>query len=106
MKVYVCKATNKFKGDEMEKCNCELRQAANDERISLELNTDFFENICCCLCGGITTPDGFDFVIDGTQDFVCLDCAKKKAPDLYFIHRDAHAWRAKGLENSFNEARK
>lgn len=88
----------------MKKCNCKKQAAQLEgEKIVLELNNDFFDNICCFLCHETTTPDGLDFVIEGTQDFVCCDCAKKKAPDLYLIHKYAHAWREKSLENKFNE---
>ena len=77
----------------MEKCNCR-KQAAKlkGEKIVLKLNNDFRDNICCFLCGGITTPDGLDFVIEGTKDFVCLRCAKEKAPDLYQLHDFGHHW--------------
>lgn len=85
-----------------QKCNCKAAKLES-EKIVLELNNDFFDNICCFLCGNITTPDGLDFVIEGTKDFVCLDCAKNKAPELYLIHKYAHQWREKYLTQEFNE---
>jgi hypothetical protein len=89
----------------MEKCNCKQKHGAKveDEKIVLELNRDFFDNICCFLCGAVTTPDGLDFVIERTKDFVCPSCAKEKAPDLFLIWRDAHHWHEKDLPKVFND---
>jgi hypothetical protein len=85
-------------------CNCKQKQTskAEGEKIVLELNSDLVdENICCFLCGNVCRPDGFDFVIEGTKDFVCLDCVKCNEPDLFLIHEYAHRWRENTLEAAF-----
>jgi len=86
------------------KCNCEQKQAAKagGGKIVLELNSDFRENICCFFCGNVCRPDGFDFVIEGTKDFICTDCVKCNEPDLYLIHEYAHQWRDKSLDEAFH----
>ena len=85
------------------KCNCKQKQAAKveGEKIVLELNSNFKESILCFLCGSEVRPDGFDFFIEGTKDFVCLKCAKEKAPDLYLIHKYAHQWQEVALEETY-----
>ena len=84
------------------KCNCKQKQAAKleGEKIVLELNSNIKESILCFLCGSEVRPDGFDFFVEGTKDFVCLKCVKEKAPDLYLIHKYAHQWQ----EGAFDEA--
>ena len=87
------------------KCNCKQKQAAKleGEKIVLELNSNIKESILCFLCGSEVRPDGFDFFVEGTKDFVCLKCVKEKAPDLYLIHEYAHKWREESLSKPFSE---
>jgi hypothetical protein len=86
----------------MKKCNCKQAAKLEGEKIVLKLNSNFKESILCFLCGSEVRPDGFDFFIEVTKDFVCMKCAKEKAPDLYLIHESAHQWAEASLEEAFD----
>lgn len=79
--------------------------AGDGKRIVLEVNGNLADGPCG-FCGGECHPDGFDFFIEGTKGFVCTDCVKEKAPDLYLIHRDAHQWRENDIEKAWHEGEK
>jgi hypothetical protein len=73
------------------------------KRIVLKYNEDV-TGAACYFCGLRVEDDGFDFFVEGTNEFrVCEHCAKEKAPDLYEIWRDAHRWNEEMDIKSFRE---
>lgn len=62
------------------------------EKLTLIHNAYFRDWISCFFCGQQCKPNGFDFVREGTQDFVCAECAWKAAPELFKIHEAAQQW--------------
>ena len=71
-------------------------------KIVLQLNSNL-KDADCFFCESLCIPDGLDFLIEGTNDFVCMACVKEKAPDLYLIHQDVHQWAENDSINSFNQ---
>ena len=56
------------------------------KRIVLKYNEDV-TGAACYFCGLRVEDDGFDFFVEGTNEFrVCGRCVDKKAPDLFLIH--------------------
>src|SRR5271157_3622546 len=89
----------------MKKENGKAAKAGDEKRITLELNTNL-EKGSCCFCGAPCVPDGLDFFLDGTKNFVCTDCVKEKAPDLYLIHEYAHRWRENEAKSAWHKGEK
>lgn len=78
------------------------QQREENTKITLRLNEDM-EPAQCCVCGSMTHPDGLDFFITGTRQFVCTNCARKKSPELALIHDDAHVWANGHSEEQFDK---
>lgn len=57
----------------------------------------------CVFCNSVLFPDGLDFFVKGTKDFVCGECVNEKAPEQLQIHEEAHRWADDQKSKRFSE---
>jgi hypothetical protein len=74
----------------------------NEPKIKLQFNENLEEGPCA-FCGGRCTPDGLDFMVEGTRALVCGGCVKEKDPDLFEIHEGAHRWTKTKNKEAYQE---